>query len=390
MTRQCFLVVLLGTLLLLPVLYQNRCKTSVPPLTVLPTVASPVAAVDPIMELDNGRWTRSFMAADGTLYLWGRLQSRDGGRTIEPQTAIDVEKINAAPERAVFTRPGMFYALDGPAELESPGVYRVRGWRSTDDLLTLSSETVRLEVPAGPSRARQPHEWYGLYVYRTILEMPDGSWRLTMYGNFDVDTLPPLDRSSQQETKYMMRAFILISRDQGSSWQYLATIAAPQLGDPVGEGFVEPALTRLSDGRLLCILRTGHYYPLYASWSSDGGISWTAPVYTGLDRGCDPCLITLVDGRVALSWGRRFPETWSTIDSQGDAARFKYPGVGVVNLAISSDGGATWVNTKVAQRGGSCYSTIFEMAPNIIFLQVEQRFWRVTIQPLDARAPEMQ
>jgi BNR repeat-like domain len=361
-------------------LIMQRSKPLLPLPTLLP-VSNEVIAAGPILALDNGRWIRSFRAADGTIYLKGRLKTRDGGLTVEAQDRIDVEALNAAPERAVFARPGLFYALDGPVEMVVPGVYRVQGWRSIDELRTLTTETVRIEVPEGPRRGRSKGEWYGLYVYRTILEMPDKSWLLTMYGNFYTDTLQPPDRFSQSEVKYMMRSFVLTSHDQGRSWRYLSTIAAPMEGEPIGEGFVEPAITKLADGRLLCILRTGHHYPLYACYSSDNGKSWTDPVYTGLDRGCDPCLVTLADGRLVLSWGRRFPEKWSRIDRLGDAARFSYPGNGFVNLALSGDGGATWTNTKIAQATGSCYSTILEVAPNVILFQVDSWIWRVALRP---------
>lgn len=382
-SRRWFPILLATSLLFLGAVYFHRLLMAMPRPVVLVSAEADGLVVGPIQTLGDGRWTRTFRAADGTLFLPGRMQSRDGGRTVLPQTDVDVEAINASPERAVFARQGMFYALDGPAELVSPGVYHVRAWRSIDGLQHLTTETVRLEVPEGPTNPRQEGEWSGLYVYRTILEMPDKSWLLTMYGNFAPDTLIPPDKSSQREVKYMMRSFVLTSRDEGRSWRYLATIAAPREGDPIGEGFVEPAITRLADGRLLCVLRTGHHYPLYACWSSDGAQSWTAPVYTGLDRGCDPCLITLADGRVALSWGRRYPEGWSQLDAQGDAVRFQYPGVGVVNLALSNDGGMTWHNRKVAQKTGSSYSTIFEIEPNVIFCQVDRWYWRITI-----RAPQ--
>jgi Neuraminidase (sialidase) len=126
-------------------------------------------------------------------------------------------------------------------------------------------------------------------------------------------------------------------------------------------------------------MRAGHHFPLYASWSSDNGKTWTPPVYTGLDRGCDPCLITLSDGRVALSWGRRYREGWSIISTIGDQERFKYPGEGYTNLAISSDGGLTWDNNKIIHQSGSCYSTIFEVEPNVIFMQVDQLFCRIKL-----------
>lgn len=362
--------------------YLGRQHRPLPKPAILP-LPSKVGEISPVLALGNGRWIRSFQAADGTLYLRGNLKSLDGGRSVQPQETVDVEAITANPERAILARPEMFYALDGRSvERVSPGIYQVTAWRSTDNLRTLTTETVSLQVPEGPTRPRQEGEWYGLYVYRTILEMPDESWLMTMYGNFNVDNIIPPDRSSQHEVKFMMRSFVLTSTDQGRNWRYLATVATPQPGDPIGEGFVEPAITRLVDGRLLCILRTGHHYPLFASWSSDGGRSWTAPAYTGLDRGCDPCLITLADGRVALSWGRRYPEGWSQLDEKGDMERFKssYPGMGLVNLAISNDGGLTWTNNSIARGMGSCYSTIIEVEAGVLFFQVDQWIWRVNLR----------
>lgn len=311
--------------------------------------AQVVAAIAPFKALDNGRWIRSFRASNGTIYFRGRLLSRDGGRSVGPQPGVNLEDVNAAPERAVLARPGLFCALDGPVDLVRPGTYQVRGWRSEDDLRSLGTEIVQIDVPEGPRRNRAVGEWFGLYVYRTIIEMPDGSWLMTMYGNFDQDTQTPPDRSSQSEVKYMMRAFVVSSRDKGRSWQYLSTIAAPRRGDPIGEGFVEPAFARLPVGRLVCVLRTGHHYPLYVVWSRDGGKTWTDPVYTGLDRGADPCLITLADGRLALSWGRRYLEGWSRLDSVGDAKRFVYPGDGVVNLALSVDGGGRGATNRLQE-----------------------------------------
>jgi hypothetical protein len=247
-------------------------------------------------------------------------------------------------------------------------------------LKTVKNEEATVYVPDGPKRERKKDEWYGLYVYRTILEMPGGHWLMTMYGNFAEDEIIPSNRDAQRETKFMMRTFVVLSTDEGRTWNYLSSVAVPRPGDPVGEGFVEPAITALGDGRLLCIMRSGHHYPLYASWSSDWGRTWTSPAYTGLDRACDPCLIRLRDGRVALSWGRRYAEGWSKVTPEGDQPLFEYPGEGFTNLAVSDDGGRTWVNSKVAQRTGSCYSTIFEVEPNVIFFQVDQWYWRVTLK----------
>jgi len=339
-----------------------------------------IANIGPISCLNNGKWIRCFRTHDGTIYFRGQFKSFSGGKTVVPQKDINVEEINAEAERAVISMNGLFYATGGYARFLKPGMYSVAAWRSTDELKTIKNEEAFVYVPEGPQRNREKGEWYGLYVYRTILQMPDGSWLMTMYGNFEEDRLPPQDRDSQQETKFMMRTFIVTSTDEGRSWHFLSSVAVPKSGEPIGEGFVEPAIARLNDGRLLCIMRTGHHYPLYASWSADSGKTWTPPLYTGLDRACDPCLIKLRDGRVALSWGRRYPEGWSKISSEGDQSLFKYPGEGYTNLAISDDGGAKWTTSKIAQRTGSCYSTIFEVESNVIFFQVDQWYWRVKLK----------
>ncbi|MGV8094572.1 MAG: sialidase family protein [Mangrovibacterium sp.] len=171
----------------------------------------------------------------------------------------------------------LFYALDGPAKILKHGIYRVKTWRSTNNLKTIEQEEAVIRVPEGPAVHYENDRWNGIFVYRTIIEMPDGSWLATMYGNFASDTIPPKGRDAMEETKFMMRTFIITSADKGCTWNYLSTVAAPHSGDPVGEGFVEPAITLLNDGRLLCVMRTGHHFPLYSSWSSDGGKTWTPP-----------------------------------------------------------------------------------------------------------------
>ncbi len=336
--------------------------------------------ISTVQSMENGiKWTRCFSAADGTIYFEDHKMSKDGGKTIIAQHAIEVEDINAAPERAVLVSENSFYALDGPTKMITPGVYKGKAWRSDDGLKTIEEKQVTFHVPEGPLRDPEEGEWYGIYVYRTILEMPDGSWLMTMYGNFACDSIFPPDADAQRELTYMQRTFIVTSTDKGHTWNYLSTVASPRLGDPVGEGFVEPAITLLNDGRLLCIMRSGHRYPLYASWSEDAGRSWSHPMYTGIDRGCDPCLITLQDGRVALSWGRRFPEGWSIVSPEGDKGRFEFPGYGYTSLSISKNGGLTWTSHKIMERSGTCYSTIIEVGPNVIFMLVDEWYCQISL-----------
>ncbi len=340
-----------------------------------------IQEISSIQSMENDlKWTRCFQAGDGTLYFEDHRKSTDGGRTLVPQEDIDVEEINGAPERSVFTRGDSLFALDGPTILLSPGLYQGKAWRSTDGLQTIQEEEVLFHIPRGPLRDGTGGEWYGIYNYRSILEMPDGSWLATMYGNLNTDTLIPWDADARKELTCMQRTIIVTSSDKGHSWHYLSTVAAPLQGDPVGEGFVEPAITLLQDGRLLCIMRSGHHFPLYASWSEDAGRTWSPPLYTGLDRGCDPCLITLGDGRVALSWGRRFPEGWSIVSPEGDKGRFQFPGSGYTSLSISEDGGLSWSTQRVLERSGTCYSTIIEVEPDVLFMLVDQQYCRIHLR----------
>jgi BNR repeat-like domain len=330
------------------------------------------------METDS-KWSRCFLSGDGIIYFKDSLMSLNGGRTLVKQERLNLREINGAPERAVFSTSKIFYALDGPAEYSGPGVFKGKSWRSADNLKSIQREEAMFYIPDGAAPIKNNSEWYGLYVYRTILRMPDSTWLMTMYGNFNADTIVPYDADAKKETRFMQRTFIVTSLDEGRTWTYLSTVAAPKRGDPVGEGLVEPAITLLDDGRLLCIMRSGHHFPLYASWSGDNGKTWSSPLYTGLDRGCDPCLITLHDGRVALSWGRRFPEGWSKITPEGDKGMFLYPGEGYTSLSISSDGGLTWENHKIIHRSGSCYTTIFEVEPDIVFMQSDQWYCRIKL-----------
>jgi hypothetical protein len=335
---------------------------------------------DQVKSMENGtKWSRCFLNSDGIIFFKDSLMSVDGGKSVVPQKNLNVEEINGAPERAVLSTEKEFYALDGPTEYISPGIYKGKAWRSNDNLKTLQSEEPVFYIPDGIKPRKNVEKWFGIFVYRTILKMDDGKWLMTMYGNFEPDTITPADKDAAEETQFMMRTIIVTSEDKGHSWKYLSTVAVPAEGEPVGEGFVEPAITMLKDGRLLCIMRTGHHFPLYSSWSNDKGMTWTPPVYTGLDRGCDPCLITLYDGRVALSWGRRFPEGWSEISFSGDKGRFEYPGEGYTSLSISNDGGLTWDSHKILEKSGSCYSTIFEVEPGVVFMQADQWYCRIML-----------
>ncbi|MDA0990232.1 MAG: sialidase family protein [Verrucomicrobia bacterium] len=337
-------------------------------------------------------WRGCFQHFDGTIYLSGQHKSTDGGKTLGRHGIAGLEAISIlhnqrhstapGPEGAVLSRPGLFLALGGDAHFSAPGVYTVKAWRSTDNLATIQEGQAILRVPLGPLREREKGEWFGLYVCRQILEMPDGMLLATAEGTFEEDRIEPATGPGKHETHYLIRTFIITSKDDGRTWDYLSTVAAPRPDDPVDEGFGEPTLALLDNGQLLCLLRTGHHRPLYACWSADGGSTWSEPAYTGLERGCWPCLVKLADGRLVVSFGMRFPVGWSRITPEGDHGRWTWPGSGLVQLAINDDGtGRSWVQATIGEGLGSCYTTLFEVEPNMLFCQVDGWYWRIMLMP---------
>ena len=328
-----------------------------------------------------------FRAPDGTIYLPGMHKSTDGGQSVVPHhnAAIDEVSILRRPEGAILSRPGLFLALDEYAYYDAPGVYLIKTWRSTDDdLRSVTVEQATLSVPDGPRRSRKEGEWWGIYFFRSILEMPDGSLLAAMEGNFHGDKVFPTGRRSGGETTNnpKQRTFVVSSEDQGKSWHYMATVACPNVDDDaVGEGYDEPSLVRLDNGQLLCVMRSGNYTPLYSAWSSDEGKTWSGPVYTGLERGVDPCLIKLADGRVLLAFGRRFPA--GSPGGPGESGI----GASLIQLAMSLNGtGKAWQGPiTIGRKIFGTYPTIIEVEPNLIFCHAGGCFWRVMLVP---RVPE--
>ncbi len=328
---------------------------------------------------------RCFLHVDGSVYLTVGTTT-DSGRTIVPHSAPEwnellfLKRVRGCV--SLLSRPGLFLGLARDIDYESPGVYRAHMWRSTDNLNSLESCTAIIRVPDGPTRQRKEGESYGLYFWRSIVAMPDGGLLATIQGHFDNDKVAPTGRRSRHElpsedSPRKLRTSVVRSEDGGLTWDYVSTVARPLPDDDaVGEGYDEATMTRLDNGQLLCVMRSGNYTPLYSAWSADDGRTWTEPVYTGLERGLDPCLLKLTDGRVLLSYGVRFPA--GSPGGPGESGQ----GEALVKLAISQDGtGETWEEMTIGKGLGTVYTTIVETEPNLILCLVDGWLMRVMLVP---------
>ena len=96
------------------------------------------------------------------------------------------------------------------------------------------------------------------------------------------------------------------SDDEGSTWSEGIDIAR---GTPKSRAYQEPVLMELAPGHLLSMLRVSDPENPGVFWrceSTDSGRSWSRPQPTGILSGACPRLLKLRDGRLLLTYGRRF------------------------------------------------------------------------------------
>jgi BNR repeat-like domain len=167
----------------------------------------------------------------------------------------------------------------------------------------------------------------------SLIKSRNGGLLTTLYGKFEGD--------------HYYRTFVAKSDQKGKDWKYVSTIAGDESavilhGESKTEGFTEPRMIRLRDGRLFVLMRRGSNNQMFKSWSSDDGKTWSKPVSIGF-QGVKPALWLMKSGILALSTGRPGP----------------------VRVYFSQDGGTTWSSPTVIYSGrGLRYTDLAEIAPH--------------------------
>jgi hypothetical protein len=269
-------------------------------------------------------------------------QRRDGsilGWTIEYNTSVKYQG-----------RPGQ------PTEQV---LMRAAGW---DALVAGQSQetTLQLSLPyLVPLVGDDFVERYAPVIWGRMVEADHGYLLQACYQNFFYDRQPRL-WAEQSQPAVQSRSCVLYSWDDGNSWHYLSTIAAPaQYPLPAqGEGYCEPDILYFGDGHLLSVLRSGgnpggvlseRMTPLVATHSWDGGISWSPPVPISA-YGVAPALLQMSNGLTVCLSGR--------------------PGF---FLLLSADQGRTWSTPLwLSESDGSFghsssgYGALIEMEPGVL------------------------
>lgn len=168
-----------------------------------------------------------------------------------------------------------------------------------------------------------------------IRELSDGSLIAGVYPTTYLDEKGNIQKSS---------ITFYLSSDIGNSWSKQGTIFyQPDLnadpdGNKASRTFTEPTFVVLNNGNLLCVMRTGAASPMYKSYSSDKGVTWSKPeAFTS--NGVRPTMIKLDNDVLALASGR--PGVQLRINIDGTGEKWTEP----IDMVHYMDSNGTYSNT---------------------------------------------
>ena len=186
-----------------------------------------------------------------------------------------------------------------------------------------------------------------LQTCSTAIKLATGALLAPCYGNIDQGLTGVSSNRVSSNVVYR-------SDDNGKTWSGSTVMAR---GTKATRDYHEPCILELGAGHLLGMHRVGRCQDgrnglLWQNESRDGGKSWTRPVETNITSGACPRLLKLSDGRILLTYGRRY-------EPYGLYAR------------LSSDGGKRWSEAswllRAAPNGDQGYSSSVEIEPGRIF-----------------------
>ena len=141
-----------------------------------------------------------------------------------------------------------------------------------------------------------------------------------------------------------LHSFVFYSDDECQTWRMSEdSMTAP------GRGAHEPSIVELSEGRLLCLLRTTQGC-IYRAGSDDGGDHWSRPTPTDLPAPDSPPLLRWLPGREKLI------VIWNGVASDRGTPRTP------LTLAVSEDEGASFcIVGDLDQRdeGHAAYAAVY-------------------------------
>ncbi len=239
---------------------------------------------------------------------------------------------------------GSFYLSSRDNGMTWKKVRAVRDMPRADVASPVSGEYIRL-VNMGPQ---------GVYCIRTS-GGPDGDRTVTKVSDLaSIMIKPPVFADGGHRIVVAAHGgvepkgcYTYVSTDDGLTWQRSNIVETPphtgggfHQGIRWNHGAVEPTVVELNEGRLWMLIRTPHDKH-YQSFSTDGGLNWSAPepsrFYGTITM---PTIGRLADGRLLFFWCNTTPlpelptanGVWDDVFTNRD----------VTHVAISDDNGLTW------------------------------------------------
>lgn len=217
----------------------------------------------------------------------------------------------------------------------------------------------------GPLEELPRHKKYYVGTTHPGLRLQNG----TLAMGYSWDKPAEVGRPAEGEGTMDLVAGVLISRDEGMSWQpggdcYADTSRAENALEHATNGLDEPAVVELPNGDLFMLARTGTNR-LWQSFSRDGGLSWEAPEPSPLtSHNCPAALLRLADGAIFVVYNNH------------PTRRFN------LSVASSTDGCRTWsAPRKIGPVGGSeeteaAYPAVCQLADGTlvaVFYQIDRQ-----------------
>lgn len=169
------------------------------------------------------------------------------------------------------------------------------------------------------------------------------------------------------------RVGICESKDDGRSWNWLATIEPREGDDP--QKYHELHLVDTMNGQLLCHIRNHNAADAGQTLqceSSDGGKTWTRPRAIGV-WGLPSHLLRLKSGRLVMSYGHRRAPIGIQIRISDNSGQSWSDSIAITQDAISSDMGYP---STVECDDGTMVTVWYEVLPNSALAQLRQARWK--------------
>ena len=314
------------------------------------------------------------------------LRSRDGGQTWELQKTVHHGGTGSfnyygdlGQRLPVSTAPGTFITFagnNGGSWLGRPIVlqhWSDDGGAAASLRLVQNSTANLLGIPAAFMQGVG-----GLGQSGAIVRVGPGVLLTAFYG-YANDTPASTCNHRRCYTIALFRSF-----DDGITWNYTARLDQTAAMPTAVEGPCEPTLVVLRDSRVLLVFRLQSGQPLWKTYSSDAGVTWTEPQPTSA-WAVWPQLLLLSNGVLVLTSGRPGLGLW--VSAKGDGGEWEFHNVAAAHnsfiidplsdpLAFTAKVANVTSHTSPAAvangRQTTAYTGLAEVSPGVVLLTYDR------------------